>query len=135
MGYPLALSVFKILSETMSYVSSFEQDLRSLVSSPLTRLAKVPLGWEELYSRYWNLLVLWRGGLGPVAAALLTVRAVPLPSSPLVGLVECLDIRQYKPISSEEKFLIQPKRKTINVSHNMSMLRQDLKKWRVLVSL
>ena len=39
------------------------------------------------------LTALWRGGLGLVAAALLTVRAVPLPSSPLVGLVECFNIR------------------------------------------
>ena len=62
MGYPLASSVLRILSETVLYVSSFEQALRSLVSSPLTRLAKVPLGWEELYSKYWNLFVCLKYG-------------------------------------------------------------------------
>ena len=32
------------------------------MSSPLVRLAKVPLGWAELYSRYWNLLVALKNG-------------------------------------------------------------------------
>ena len=35
----------------------FLQPLRSLVSSPLARLAKVPFGWAELYCRYCSLLV------------------------------------------------------------------------------
>ena len=43
-GYPLSLRAFRSLSETFLYVSSSEQALRSLVSSPLVRLAKVPLG-------------------------------------------------------------------------------------------
>ena len=62
LGYPLSLSVFSILSETVLYVSSSEQALRILVSSPLIRLAKVPLGWEELYSKYWNLFVTLKNG-------------------------------------------------------------------------
>ena len=33
------------------------------MSSPLTRLAKVPLGLEELYSKYWSLLVGLKNGL------------------------------------------------------------------------
>ena len=57
------MNAFKILIETLLYVSSFEQALRSLVSSPLTRLAKMPLGWEELNSRYWNLFVALKYGL------------------------------------------------------------------------
>ena len=32
------------------------------MSSPLVRLAKVPMGWAELYSKYWNLLVLLKNG-------------------------------------------------------------------------
>ena len=35
----------------------------SLVISPLARLAKVPLGWAELYSNIWNLLVALKKGL------------------------------------------------------------------------
>ena len=41
LGYPLSLKAFSV------YVSSLEQALRSLVSSPLTRLAKVPLGGQS----------------------------------------------------------------------------------------
>ena len=56
LGYPLCFNAVKSLSETVLYVSSLEHALSSLVSSPLARLVKVPLGWAELYSRYWNLL-------------------------------------------------------------------------------
>ena len=44
------------MSETFLYVSRSEHALRSLVSSPLVRLAKVPMGWAELYSKYLVLL-------------------------------------------------------------------------------
>ena len=82
------------------------------------------------------LAALWRGGLGPVAA-LLTLRAVPLPSCPILGLAECLDIDQMKAPINKKFFTArnEMKQKLTNVSHNRSMLRQDLKKWRVLVSL
>lgn len=62
-GYLLSCSAFVSLVETLLYVSSSEQALRSLVSSPLARLAKVFFGWAELYSRYWNLFVGLKYGL------------------------------------------------------------------------
>ena len=43
-GYPLSLRAFKSLSVMFLYVSSLEQALRSLVSSPFARLVNVPLG-------------------------------------------------------------------------------------------
>ena len=62
LGYPLSLNAVRSLSVTSLYVSSFEQALRSLVSSPLTRLENVPFGWAELYCKYWNLLVALKNG-------------------------------------------------------------------------
>ena len=62
MGYPLSLKALSSFSETLEYVSSSEQALRSLVSSPLVRLVKIPFGWAELNSKYWNLLVFLKNG-------------------------------------------------------------------------
>ena len=53
---------FRSLFETFSKVSLSEQARSSLVSSPLIRLLNMFLGWAELYSKYWNLLVGLKNG-------------------------------------------------------------------------
>ena len=63
LGYSLSLKAVRILFVTSLYASWSEHALSNLVSSPLTRLEKMFLGWAELYSRYWNLFVGLKKGL------------------------------------------------------------------------